>query len=244
MWQSTNVIERIDWNERLFSLRLSASLQFEAGQFVKLSLPAEERRLARAYSLINPPGTNYSEVLAMEVPDGQLSPRLHQLQAGDWVDITTSATGFLTLSEIPAQGEHLWMLATGTGVGPFLSILQAPQVWQRFSKVILIYGIRQASDLAYRELIGQLQVQHKQFHFLSAMTQELHPDSFAGRITTGISSGELEQMLGIALSPDQSQIMMCGNPEMIKECNLLLSERGFSKNLRRKPGQITTEKYW
>ncbi|QSX32901.1 ferredoxin--NADP reductase [Shewanella avicenniae] len=244
MWQSTNVIARIDWNERLFSLRLAAKIPFEAGQFIKLSLPSEDRRLARAYSLVNSPTADFSEILAMEVADGQLSPRLHHLNVGDALDISTSATGFLTLSELPAQGEHLWLLATGTGVGPFISILQSSQVWQRFTQVVLVYGVRQVSDLAYREQIAQIAAARPNFHFVSAISRQADETSYPGRITTALETGELEKRVGLSLSPTQSQIMLCGNPEMIKQCNDLLTERGFSKNLRRAPGQITTEKYW
>lgn len=140
MWITGTVLKRIDWNDKLFSLRIKADVEtFIAGQFIKLSQIRDDKRVARAYSLVNPPGTDYVEVLAVAVEDGQLSPDLKALNPGDTIQVTPKATGFMTLDEVPKgalQGKHLWLLSTGTAVGPFISMLATDEPWQRFEKEI------------------------------------------------------------------------------------------------------------
>jgi len=249
MWTTGKVIERIDWNDKLFSLRIKADVEpFIAGQFIKLSQIRDDKRVARAYSLVNPPGANYVEVLAVAVEDGQLSPDLKALNPGDTIEITSKATGFMTLDEVPhgaLQGKHLWLFATGTAVGPFISMLATAEPWQRFEKVVLVYCVRLAEDLAYIDMINQLIEKYpQQFVFIAIVTREDYPEGLSCRIPDGISSGLIEQKAGLGINAEHSQVMICGNPGMISDAQAALHDKGLAKNLRRVPGQITVEKYW
>lgn len=249
MWINGTVLKRIDWNNKLFSLRIKADIEpFTAGQFIKLSQMRDGKRVARAYSLVNPPGSDYVEVLAVAVEDGQLSPDLQSLIPGDTIEITPKASGFMTLDEIPhgaLQGKHLWFLSTGTAVGPFISMLATSEPWERFEKVVLVYGVRLAEDLAYLDTIKHLQASYpQQFVFVPIVTREAFPDALSCRIPDGLSHGLIEQKAGLEISVDHSQVMICGNPGMISDAQAVLIEKGLSKNLRRAPGQITVEKYW
>ena len=249
MWTTGTVIERIEWNEKLFSLRIKADVEpFIAGQFIKLSQIRDEKRIARAYSVVNPPGKDYVEVLAVAVEDGQLSPDLQALNIGDNIEVSTKAAGFMTLDEIPTgalQGPHLWFLATGTAVGPFISMMETEEPWLRFEKVVLVYGVRLIEDLAYLPQLTALQEQYPtQFVFIPSVTRETYPDGLSCRIPDGLQSGALEQRAGVALNQENSQVMICGNPGMITDAQTALTEKGLVKNLRRAPGQITVEKYW
>jgi len=249
MWTRGQVIERIDWSDKLFSLRIAAELApFIPGQFIKLSQMQDDKRVARAYSLVNSPDKPYAEVLAVAVEDGLLSPQLHNLVIGDEIEITSTATGFMTLAEIPKgelQGKHLWFLATGTAVGPFLSMLDTHEPWERFEKVVLVYGVREAQDLAYLDKLRELEHTYPaQFILVLSVTREPLADALQCRIPEGIVSGEIEKKAGLTLSAADSQVMICGNPGMINGAQSALLDKGLVKNLRRAPGQITVEKYW
>lgn len=249
MWIEGEVIERIDWNDKLFSLKIKADIEpFIAGQFIKLSQIIDDKRIGRAYSIVNAPGSDFIEVLAVSVADGQLSPNLQQLTVGELIDVSPKATGFMTLDEIPvssSEGKQLWLMATGTAVGPFISMLDTLEPWSRFEKVILVYGVREVKDLAYLEKLEQMELRYpEQFKLVLSVTREQYPGSMSCRISTGLQSGEVEKIAGVIISPEESQVMLCGNPEMVRDANNILLERGLTKNLRRKPGQITQEKYW
>lgn len=244
-WVKAEVIENRRWNKDLFSLILNADISpFIAGQFTKLGLEIDGKLIQRAYSYINPPNAKYQEIYATRVADGLLSPRLHALEAGDTVMITKEANGFFTLDEIP-QSEHLWMLSTGTAIGPFLSILHQKKVWQRFRKVVLIHGVRFSADLSYQAEINALKKKHSdQIIVQPFVTREPNIEALSGRITHALDDGMLERIVGLPLAPERSQVMLCGNPHMVKDVANLLKQKGFEKNLRRKPGNITTEQYW
>jgi len=249
MWTRGRVIERIDWNDKLFSLRIAAELApFIPGQFIKLSQLQDDKRIARAYSLVNSPDKPYAEILAVAVEDGQLSPQLQNLTIGDEIEITPTATGFMTLDEIPKgelQGRHLWFLATGTAIGPFLSMLDTAEPWQRFEKIVLVYGVREAKDLAYLDKLKAYSMQYPdQFILCLTVTRKKLDDALQCRIPDGLVSGEIERKVGLTLSAADSQVMICGNPGMISGAQAALLDKGLSKNLRRAPGQITVEKYW
>ncbi|WP_153912717.1 ferredoxin--NADP reductase [Shewanella sp. TC10] len=249
MWTTGTVIERIEWNEKLFSLRIKADVEpFIAGQFIKLSQIRDDKRIARAYSVVNPPGKDYVEILAVAVEEGQLSPDLQALNVGDNIEVSTKAAGFMTLDEIPTgalQGPHLWFLATGTAVGPFISMMETEEPWLRFEKVVLVYGVRLIEDLAYLPQLQALQKKYPtQFIFIPSVTREAFDGGLSCRIPDGLQSGILEQTAGVALNQDNAQVMICGNPGMISDAQTVLTEKGLVKNLRRAPGQITVEKYW
>ncbi|MGL4473186.1 MAG: ferredoxin--NADP reductase [Shewanella sp.] len=246
MWVKAKVLERRDWNRRLFSLKLSAGVtDFIAGQFIKLSIMRDDKRIARAYSLVNPPGRDYCEILAVAVNGGELSTHLQALVAGDEIEMTVSAAGFMTLNEVPNGFKHLWLIATGTAVGPFISMMLTAEPWQRFDKVVLVYGVRQVDDLAYlAELRALEQAYPQQFRLVISVTREPFAGGLSCRIPQGLIAGEIEAQAGLTLNAADSQVMLCGNPEMVKEADIYLQSLGLTKNLRRAPGNITLEKYW
>ncbi|MDD1793627.1 ferredoxin--NADP reductase [Enterovibrio sp. ZSDZ42] len=244
-WIKAEVIENRRWNKDLFSLTLDADVApFAAGQFAKLGLEIDGKLIQRAYSYVNPPSSKYLEIYATRVADGLLSPRLHELEAGDTVMITKEATGFFTLDDIP-ESEHLWMISTGTALGPFLSILQEQEVWQRFRKVVLIHAVRFSADLSYQAEINALKKKHSdQILVQPFVSREPTAGALSGRITHALEDGMLERVVGLPLSPEKSHVMLCGNPQMVKDVRALLQLKGLEKHLRRKPGHITTERYW
>ncbi|PSW19265.1 ferredoxin--NADP(+) reductase [Photobacterium sanctipauli] len=244
-WIPAEVITNRHWNNDLFSLVLKANIEpFKAGQFTKLGLEIDGKMVQRAYSFVNPPGDGNIEIYATRVADGLLSPRLHSLEQGDTVYVSARANGYFTLDEVP-EGEHLWLLATGTAIGPYLSLLREKAVWQRFRKVILIHAVRFSADLSYQGEINTLKENYpEQLIVQPFVSREPAVLSLPGRIPQAIEDGMLERRVGLPLVPEKSQIMICGNPEMVKETKAVLEAKGFTKNLRRKPGQITVEHYW
>lgn len=249
MWTTGRVVERIDWSDKLFSLKIAAQIApFIAGQFIKLSQVKDDKRIARAYSLVNPPGADYVEVLAVKVEQGLLSPNLQLLAVGDEIEVSSKAAGFMVLDELPkgeCQGKHLWFLATGTAVGPFISMMDTPEPWDRFERVILVYGVREAKDLAYLAKLKAFAAQYpSQFSLVLSVTREALEGALTCRIPDGLQSGEIERAAGVSLNAQDSQVMICGNPGMISDSQQILLDKGLSKNLRSAPGQITVEKYW
>ncbi len=242
-WLSGKVIKKIQWNERLFSLRIRCDLEnFESGQFVRVALDIDGERVARPYSLVNTPDDDYLEIYFNIVAEGPLTPKLAMLEPGDEIFVTDKANGFLTVFELP-ECKNLWMLATGTGVGPFLSILKGEKVWQRFDKVVLGYSVRDSSELSYRKQVAAIEKQHsEQFTFVPFITREKIEAAMQQRITTCIEDGSFEQRVDITID-ENSHIMMCGNSAMISSVTEVLEKRGLRKHRRREPGHLTTEKY-
>lgn len=246
-WHTATVTRRIDWNSHLFTLvfRCPEFRGFVAGQFAKLGVRTEDGKvLSRPYSLVNAPDSEELEVLAVPVEDGQLSPQLQLLNDGDALEVMAPATGFLTLEEVP-QADTLWMLATGTGVGPFISILRDNQVWRQYTNVVLVYAARKAEDLAYPELINQTLADHSdQFHFVPIVSRETPEGVLNGRIPTLLAEDAIQQQVGLTVDAESSQVMLCGNPDMIQDTMVVLENMGLKKHLRRSPGQISMERYW
>jgi len=242
-WLSGKVSKKIQWNARLFSLRIRCDFKnFESGQFVRVALDIDGERVARPYSLVNTPDDDYLEIYFNIVAEGSLTPKLAELEQGDEIFVTDRANGFLTVDELP-ECENLWMLATGTGVGPFLSILKGDKVWQRFDKVVLAYSVRDSSELSYQEQVLEIEKQHgDQFSFVPFVTREKVAGAMNQRITASIEDASFEKRVGIIIN-ENSHIMMCGNSAMISSVIEVLEKRGLRKHRRREPGHITTEKY-
>lgn len=244
-WLEGRVAGQTRWTERLLSLRVEADFgPFEAGQFTKLALDLGGERIARPYSLVNPPGATPLEFFYNVVAEGPLSPRLAALAAGDTVHVAPNPAGFLVLREVP-DAENLWLIATGTGLGPFLSILRTEALWQRFARVTLVHATRTAADQAYREIIGEVARQHpERFGFVPFVSREAAPGALAGRVPAAIRDGRLEAAARAELSAARSHAMLCGNPAMVTDVTAALAERGMAKHRRRAPGHITVETYW
>ena len=243
-WLKGTVIKKRQWTDRLFSLQIDAPLAgFTAGQFTRVALEIDGEQVARPYSLVNAPHEELLEIYFNIVPEGPLSPGLAALKEGDEVRVADKPSGFLTINEVP-EVDHLWLMATGTGIGPFLSSLKTDEPWQRFRKIVLGYSVRLAEELSYTDTISDLLEEHpEQMEFVPFVTREAMEGAFNSRIPTTIESGELEKRVGIPLVPETSHIMMCGNSEMIQEVSDLLGSRGMRRHRRREPGHITTEKY-
>jgi len=234
-WTEGKLIAKKHWNDNLFSLHVEATVPpFEAGQFTKIALDLNDKRIGRPYSFVNAPHEKYLEFYVVTVPGGELTPNLLSLKEGDTIWVQTRPVGFFVLSEVP-QGKTLWMLASGTALGVFLSIL----------KIVLCHAVRQAESLTHHDLINEFKTQHPdQFQFVPFVSREATPGAFSGRITTALENGSLEKHTGLNITPEDTQVMICGNPEMVKECMTLLQDKGLKKHTRKEPGQITIENYW
>jgi len=243
-WLQGRVLENRAWTETLFSLRVeSPKLAFDAGQFVRIALDLGGERVARPFSFINPPADPVLEFYGVVVPGGPLSPALARLEPGDALLVADNPSGFLVLAEVP-PAEDLWLVATGTGIAPFLSILRTEAPWQRYRRVILVHGVRHARELVYRELIEELlRIRSGTFSYVRFVSREPSPQTLQGRIPAAIADGRLEAAAG-AISPERSQFMLCGNPAMLKDAAAALAAKGLRKNRRRTPGQITVESFW
>jgi ferredoxin--NADP+ reductase len=242
-WLEGRVIENRHWTESLFSLRVQGvALAFQAGQFVRIALEVDGARVPRAFSLVNPPHDPVLEFYGVVVPEGPLSPRLERLAPGEALFVAANPAGFLVLSEV-REAESLWLLATGTGLAPFLSILRTEAPWQRFRHVVLVHAVRFARELAYRELIDELR-RTRGLRYVSFVSREAAPGSLAGRIPAAVRDGRLEAAAGLKLASDSAQVMLCGNPDMLKDTTAALAERGMRKHRRRAPGHITVESFW
>ena len=244
-WVEGTVVNQKRWTETLFTLQVEAdAARFEAGQFAKLALAVKGEMIARPYSFVNAPEERPYEFYYVTLPDGPLTQRLCKLQSGDAIYLAPRPAGFLALSEIP-DGENLWLISTGTGVGPFLSILKTKSPWQRFRQVVLVHAVRHADELTYRDSIERLLGEHGgHMRMVSFVSRESKPGALHGRIPLAIEEGRLEAAAGVALSAGTSQVMICGNPEMVTDTSAALVRRGMRKHRRREPGHITVENYW
>lgn len=238
-WLEGRVVENRHWTGTAFSLRVEAPrLDFEAGQFVRIAL---EEELARPFSFVNPPHDPVLEFYGIVVPGGPLSPRLARLRAGERLLVASNPAGFLVLSELP-QAKTLWLVSTGTGIAPFLSILRTETPWKRFRDVVLVHAVRHAGELVYQELIRKISKEHA-LRYVTFVSREAHAASLGGRIPSALRDGRLEKAAGLALDHD-AHVMLCGNPDMLKDAQAALAERGLRKHRRRNPGHVTVESFW
>lgn len=244
-WVEGTVVKLRRWTDKLYSLQLKADIApFTAGQFTRLALDIDGERVARPYSFVNGPDNPLLEFCFVIVPDGPLTHHLINLKAGDPVFIAPRAAGFFVLDEVP-EADTLWMLSTGTAIGPFLSILNTAAVWQRYKKVVLVHAVRNREELTYREEIEALLAAHpEQLQMIPFVSREDTDFAIRGRVPDALENSTLEARAGIPLTADTSQVMICGNPGMVRDTTAVLEARGLKKNKRRDPGQITTEQYW
>lgn len=237
------------WTDALYSLQVEApEVTFTAGQFARLALPAppgeREPMLGRPYSFVNPPQRAPHEFYFIVLPDGPLSSRLAALRAGDALWLGPRANGFFSIGEVPAA-ESLWCLSTGTGIGPFLSMLRTSDAWDKFARIVLVHGVRHARDLTYQDAIGEIRAAHAgAFTYVPMITRESHAGALPGRIPAAVADGRLEARAGLALNADNAHVMLCGNPAMVDDVQKELAVRGMRRHRRREPGQITLETYW
>jgi ferredoxin--NADP+ reductase len=244
-WVEGTVVDRKRWTETLFTLYVKADVSaFEAGQFAKLALAVEGEMVARPYSFVNAPQERPHEFYYVTLPGGPLTQRLSGLKEGDAIQVAPRPSGFLVLSEVP-DADNLWLISSGTGLGPFLSILKTEAPWRRFNHVVLVHAVRHAGELTYRDRIERLLEEHRgRMRSVSFVSREEKAGALRGRIPAAIEDGRLESAAGVVLSATNSHVMICGNPAMAADTTEVLKLRGMRKHRRREPGHITMENYW
>lgn len=238
------------WTEQLFSFRTSRdrSFRFDSGQFVMLGLEIDGKPLMRAYSVASAHYEDQLEFFSIKVPDGPLTSRLQHLKKGDHVLVGRKATGTLVHHSL-LPGKRLYLLGTGTGLAPFLSVIKDPETYERFETVILVHGCRQVAELAYAELITQDlpedeivgECVKRQLIYYPTVTRE--PFVNRGRITDLIASGRLfEDIKQPALDREHDRIEICGSPEMVKDLRAYFAGLGFEEGASNRPGHFVVEK--
>ena len=244
-WVHGEVVNVKHWTESLYSVSVSApEVKFVAGQYTKLSLSLKNEEVARPYSFVNSPDEEYLEFYSVSVPNGPLSSAMQTLKKGDSIKVGPRGNGFLILEEIP-HVENIWMLATGTAIGPYLSILKTKDSWDKFKKVVLVHAVRYKKELTYQDTINTLKEEYKdRFIYISYVSREDSEYSLKGRIPKDISNGVLEKKADLKMKSDNTHVMICGNPEMLKDTTVELKKIGLKKHRRDSPGHITTENYW
>ncbi len=229
------VISVRHWNEHLFSFRTTRApgLRFTNGQFVMMGIEVDGRPLTRAYSVASPNYEEHLEFFSIKVPNGPLTSRLQHLKEGDPILVSKKPTGTLVIHDL-LPGKHLYLFSTGTGLAPFLSLIQDPEVYERFEKVILVHGVRTVSELAYRRFISEELPRHEFFGdevreklvYYPTVTRE--PFANQGRLTDLVESGKLFADIGLPpLDPATDRAMICGSPHMLQDCCAMLDRRGF-----------------
>lgn len=223
------------WNDRLFSFctERSPSFRFENGHFTMVGLELDGKPALRAYSIASANYEDQLEFLSIKVPDGALTSKLQHIAVGDEVLLGQKPVGTLTLTDLH-PGRCLYLLATGTGLAPFMAIVRDPEAYARYDKVVLVHGARRVSDLAYRHYLTEELPRHEylgdavreKFLYFPTVTRE--PFVNAGRITGLLESGELQARLGLApLDPACDRAMLCGSIDMLRDLSALLDARGF-----------------
>ncbi|MEM0922539.1 MAG: ferredoxin--NADP reductase [Pseudomonadota bacterium] len=250
------VTEVQHYTDRLFRFRVNRpqSLRFRSGEFVMIGLMGEpdakgkQKPLLRAYSIASPSWDEELEFYSIKVPDGPLTSRLQNIQKGDEVILRPKPVGTLVLDAL-LPGKRLWMIATGTGIAPFASLMRDPETYERFDEVILTHTCRQVAELAYGEelesalmedpLVGE--VAQGKFRRYATVTQEAYPRT--GRITTLIENGELFQDLGVpAFDPTVDRAMICGSMGLNMDMKALLEAAGLTEGANSKPAEYVVER--
>ena len=243
-WVQGRVVAKRQWNHRLYSMQFDAPVAaFKAGQFTQVAIDIGTERIGRPYSLVNPPQERPLEIYFNAVPEGPLTPRLSDLNPGDAVWLAAQASGVFTLEAMPAARD-LWLIATGTALGVYLSILRTADPWERFERIYLVHGVRSADELTYGEVIGALRDTHgDRFQFIPVLSREHRDGVLHGRIPPLLVAGEVEGRAGAVIEAEHSHLMLCGQAEMIKEVRAFLEVRGMRRHRRNDPGHYTTEQY-
>ena len=230
------VIDVHHWNESLFSFRTTRDpgFRFDSGQFVMIGLEVEGRPLMRAYSIASASWEEHLEFFSIKVENGPLTSRLQHLKPGDRVTVSRKPTGTLVLTDLK-PGKHLYLLGTGTGLAPFMSIIRDPESYERFDKIVLAHGVRNIGDLAYsdylqnelpqHEYLGEL-VREKLIYYPTVTREQFRNQ---GRLTDLIRNGTLFRGVGLPpLDPAADRVMVCGSPAVLKDTTALLDAMGFT----------------
>lgn len=254
-WTTERVLSVRWWTKTLLSFRTTRyrAFRFTPGHYTRLGLGAAGASLGdwvwRPFSLASAAYDDYLEFIAVLVPGGAFSEQLKQLCVGDRVRVDKASYGFLTVDQL-ATGTNLWMLSSGTGLGPFLSILQDPAVWNSYELLVVAHSVRHSSELVWGDEIAGIPKRDlfadakARLIYLPVVTREPGATRLAERIPLLLADGRLEQAAETSLSLAESRVLVCGNPEMARELRQSLGARGFATNRRGIPGQMAFEKYW
>ena len=235
------------WTHNLWSLRIDRpdGFRFQPGHYTKLGLPAgDEHAVWRPYSIVSAPDDPLLEFLIVLIPGGAFSDRLAAIGPGQNVMLESAVFGFFLEPQL-AAGDTLWMLATGTGLGPYVSLLRTPGALDRYRHVVLAHSVRLAAELAYRdELESCVAASGGRLRYLPVVTREPGASALSGRLPQLIADGTLQQQADATLDPASSRVMVCGNPGFTADMRGLLNERGFQPCRRGMSGTMLFEKYW
>lgn len=238
------------WTDRLFSFVTTRdrSFRFSNGHFTMIGLPVDGKPLLRAYSIVSANHQDYLEFLSIKVPDGPLTSRLQHVRPGDSVIVGRKPTGTL-VTDYLLPGASLYLLGTGTGLAPFMSIVRDPETYERFERVVLVHGVRIKDELAYREMLTRElpadevlgEVVSRKLRYYPTVTREKFPTM--GRITELMKSGKLFQDLGVPpMNPENDRLMICGSPAMVRDLRQLLDARCFREGSTSVPGHYVVER--
>lgn len=257
--------ERITWihtwvPDKLFSFRTTRyqGYRFTPGQFARLGVKKADphakdgsgfRIVWRAYSIVSANYDEHLEFYSIVVPGGEFTSELAHLKEGDTIYVEKMNYGFLTTDRFE-QGKDLWMLSSGTGLAPFISILYDLKTWEDYEKLILVHSVREENELAYRDVIDGFRT-HEYFGefadklvYVPTVTRHRIPGCLDARITTLVANGGLEDFARVPFDPQRSRIMLCGNPDMVDDIRKLFAARGYTTSRRGQPGNLAVENYW
>ena len=250
-FQEEKVLSVHHWTDRLFSFKTTrdVSLRFSNGHFTMIGLRQEGGKpLLRAYSIVSANYEDHLEFLSIKVQDGPLTSRLQHIKVGDTIVIGRKPTGTLLIDYL-LPGKNLYLLGSGTGIAPFLSVVRDPATYERFEKVILVHGVREVAELAYHDYLKHELPDHEflgdivreQLLYYPTVTREAFEHQ--GRITTLLETGKIEADLGLPkLDPLHDRIMICGSPGLNKDLREILEPRGFTEGSTTTPGDYVVER--
>src|SRR6185503_8561323 len=249
-FQDERVLSVHHWTDRLFTFTTTrdVSLRFSNGHFTMIGLKVEGKPLLRAYSIVSANYEDHLEFLSIKVPDGPLTSRLQHVQPGDAIVVGRKPTGTLLIDHL-LPGKRLYLMSTGTGLAPFMSIVRDPATYERFEQVILVHGVREVDELAYHDLLVDHLPQHEflgemvsqQLRYYPTVTRE--PYRNMGRVTELIETGKLFADLDVpALHSADDRVMTCGSPAMLRDLKRTLESRGFREGSTSTPGDFVVER--
>ena len=238
------------WTDKLFTFTTTRdpALRFNNGHFTMIGLRVNNKPLLRAYSIVSANYDEHLEFLSIKVPDGPLTSRLQHIQVGDSIVVGRKPTGTLVVDYL-LPGKRLYLLSTGTGLAPFMSIVRDPEVYEKFEQIILVHGVRQVDELAYHDLLTEHLPAHEvlgelvtsQLRYYPTVTRETYKNM--GRVTSLMETGKLFTDLGLpALDPEHDRVMICGSPGMLRDLKHMLEARGFAEGSTSRPGAFVIER--
>ena len=238
------------WTDKLFTFTTTRdpALRFSNGHFTMIGLRINGKPLLRAYSIVSANYEEHLEFLSIKVPDGPLTSQLQHMKVGDTIIVGKKPTGTLLIDYLN-PGKRLYMLSTGTGMAPFMSIIRDPETYERFEQVILVHGVRNKDELAYHDLVTEHLPAHEflgemvssKLRYYPTVTREAYKNM--GRVTTLMESGKLFTDLGVPpLDPAVDRVMICGSPGMLRDIKHMLEGKGFKEGNTSKPGDFVIER--